>query len=175
MDIIKKQPVVGVLASGKAPGAVVWDTYRFFYGLRDEKVTFAGGWHSPLEKGILDALIEGEANVAFFLAKGLKAPGFKQKFAILDRASRSVMISPFPDEVTKIDRQKGPRLRNELLASTSDILLIPYIKNNGMLARMLKTYRPFLNKTFILNHPENDSFALTAQRVDIDNASVLLR
>ena len=47
LDIIKKYPVVGVLASGKAPGSVVWDTYRFFYSIRDEKVTFAGGWHSP--------------------------------------------------------------------------------------------------------------------------------
>lgn len=174
LDLIKKHPVIGVLASGKAPGPVVWETYRFFYELRDEKVTFAGGWHSPLEKGILDALIEGKANVALFLAKGLKAPGFKQKFALLDRTSRGVMISPFPDEVTKIDRQKGPRLRNELLASTSDVLLIPYIRPNGMLARMLNTCRPFLNKTFILNHPENDSFALTTQRVDIDNAPGLL-
>jgi len=31
-----------------------------------------------LEKGILDALIEGKANVAFFSAKGLKARGFQQ-------------------------------------------------------------------------------------------------
>ncbi|MBU4414781.1 MAG: hypothetical protein KJ976_06710 [Proteobacteria bacterium] len=174
LDIIKKYPVIGVLASGKAPGTVVWDTYRFFYSIRDEEVTFAGGWHSPLEKGILDALIEGKANVAFFPAKGLKNSGFKQKFIQFDKRSRGVMISPFPDEVTKVDRQKGPRLRNELLASTSDVLLIPYIKPNGMLARMLKTYRPFLNKTFILNHPENESFELTTQRANIDNPSDLL-
>lgn len=77
LDIIKKYSVVGVLASGKAPGTVVWDTYRFFYSIRDEKVTFAGGWHSPLEKGILDALIEGKANIAFFPAKGPKNSGFK--------------------------------------------------------------------------------------------------
>ena len=175
LDLVKKHPVIGVLASGKAPGSVVWETYRFFYELRDEEVTFAGGWHSPLEKGIQDALIAGKANVAFFLAKGLKAPGFKQKFALLDRTSRGVMISPFPDEVTKIDRQKGPRLRNELLASTSDVLLIPYIRPNGILARMLKNRRPFLNKTFILNRPENNAFSLTTQKVDIDNASDLLR
>ena len=78
LDIIKKYPVIGVLASGKAPGPVVWETYQLFYALRDADVTIAGGWHSPLEKGILDALIEGKVNVAFFPAKGLKGRGFQR-------------------------------------------------------------------------------------------------
>ena len=78
LDIIKKYPVIGVLASGKAPGPVGWESYQFFYALRDADVTIAGGWHSPLEKGILDALIEGKANVAFFAAKGLKGRGFQR-------------------------------------------------------------------------------------------------
>ena len=52
-DNIKKYPVIGVLASGKAPGPVVWESYQFFYALHDAGVTIAGCWHSPLEKGIL--------------------------------------------------------------------------------------------------------------------------
>lgn len=52
LNIIKKNPVIGVLASSRAPGTVVWDSYHFFYALRDANVTIAGGWHSPLEKGI---------------------------------------------------------------------------------------------------------------------------
>jgi len=175
LDIIRKYPVIGVLASGNAPGPVVWETYQFFYALRNEKVTIAGGWHSPLEKGILDGLLEGKVNVAFFLAKGIKSSGFKQKLAMLDRTSRGLMISPFSDEVTKIDRKRGPRLRNELLASASDILLIPYIRSNGMLARMLKTNKSFQKKTFILDHPENESFTLINQRADMDNPSDLLK
>ncbi|MCW7077112.1 MAG: hypothetical protein OCU18_07525 [Candidatus Syntrophoarchaeum sp.] len=71
-DIVKKYPVIGVLASGKAPEPVVWDSYHLFYALRDSDVTIAGGWHSPLEKGILDALIEGKVNIALFAAKGLE-------------------------------------------------------------------------------------------------------
>jgi len=175
LDIVKDYPVIGVLASGKSPGPVVWETYQFFYALRNEKVTIAGGWHSPLEKGILDGLLEGKVNVAFFLAKGLKARGVKKKFVMLDKTSRGLMITPFPDEVTKIDRKKGPRLRNELLASASDILLIPYIRSNGMLARMLKTNKSFQKKTFILDHPENESFTLINQRADMDNPSDLLK
>jgi len=50
--------------------------------LRDANVTIVGGWHSPLEKGILDALIEGQVKVAFFAAKGLKGRGFQQKFSL---------------------------------------------------------------------------------------------
>jgi len=70
--IIEEYPVIGVLASGKAPGPVVWDSYHLFYALRDSDVTIAGGWHSPLEKGILDALIEGKVNIALFAAKGIE-------------------------------------------------------------------------------------------------------
>ena len=132
LDIIKKYPVIGVLASGKAPGPVVWESYQFFYALRDAKVTITGGWHSPLEKGILDALIEGKVNVAFFAAKGLKARGFQQKFKLLDRTSRGLMISPFPDNGTKINSTEGPRLRNELLAAISDVLLIPFLNKNEL-------------------------------------------
>ena len=175
LDVIRKYPVIGVLASSNAPGPVIWETYRFFYALRNEKLTIAGGWHSPLEKGILDGLLEGKVNVAFFLAKGLKSRGVKQKLAMFDKTSRGLMITPFSDEVTKIDRKKGPRLRNELLASASDILLIPYIRSNGMLARMLKTNKSFQKKTFTLDHPENDSFTLITQRVKVSNLSALLK
>ena len=174
LDIIKKYPVIGVLASGKAPGPVVWESYQFFYALRDADVTIAGGWHSPLEKGILDALIEGKANVAFFAAKGLKARGFQQKFKLLDRTSRGLMISPFPDSITKINGTEGPRLRNELLAAISDVLLIPYIKPRGKLFHMLKAERSFLKKTFVLNHIENDKLSLDIRRVDSKHASDLI-
>ena len=174
LGIIKNYPVIGVLASGKAPGPVVWESYQFFYALRDAKVTIAGGWHSPLEKGILDALIEGKVNVAFFAAKGLKARGFQQKFKLLDRTSRGLMISPFPDNVTKINSTEGPRLRNELLAAISDVLLIPYIKPRGKLFRMLKAESSFLKKTFVLNHVENDKLSLDIRRVDSKHASDLI-
>ena len=174
LDIIKKYSVLGVLASGKAPGPVVWESYQFFYALRDANVTIAGGWHSPLEKGILDALIEGNVNVAFFAAKGLKARGFQQKFKLLDRTSRGLMISPFPDSVTKINGTEGPRLRNELLAAISDVLLIPYIKPRGKLFHMLKAESAFLNKTFILNHAENDNISLNVRRIDTNHVSDLI-
>jgi predicted Rossmann fold nucleotide-binding protein DprA/Smf involved in DNA uptake len=174
LDIIKKYPVIGVLASGKAPGTVVWDSYHFFYALRDAGVTIAGGWHSPLEKGILDALIEGKVNVAFFAAKGLKGRGFHQKFKLLDKASRGLMISPFPDSVTKINGTERPRLRNELLAAISDVLLIPYIKPGGKLFHMLNAESAFLNKAFVLNHSENDKISLKVRRVDANNVSDLI-
>lgn len=132
VDIINKYPVIGVLASGKAPGPVVWESYQFFYALRDAGVTIAGGWHSPLEKGILDALMEGKVNVAFFAAKGLKARGFQQKFKLLDRTSSGLMISPFPDNVTKINSTEGPRLRNELASALSDVLLIPFLNKKEL-------------------------------------------
>ena len=172
--IIKNYPVIGVLASGKTPGPVVWESYQFFYALRDANVTIAGGWHSPLEKGILDALIEGKVNVAFFAAKGLKARGFHQKFKLLDRKSRGLMISPFPDNVTKINSTEGPRLRNELLAAISDVLLIPYIRPRGKLFHMLKAESAFLNKTFILNHAENDKISLNVRRIDTNHVSDLI-
>ncbi|MEA2040621.1 MAG: hypothetical protein U9N82_12485 [Thermodesulfobacteriota bacterium] len=174
LDIIKQYPVIGVLASGKAPGPVVWESYQFFYALRDAGVTIAGGWHSPLEKGILDTLIEGKVNVAFFAAKGLKARGFQQKFKLLDRTSRGLMISPFPDNVTKINGTEGPRLRNELLAAISDVLLIPYIKPKGKLFHMLIEESAFLDKTFILNHVENDKISLNVRRVDSKHVSDLI-
>ncbi len=174
LDIIKKYPVIGVLASGKAPGPVVWESYQFFYALRDAGVTIAGGWHSPLEKGILDALIEGKANIGFFAAKGLKARGFQQKFKLVDRTSRGLMISPFPDSVTKINGTEGPRLRNELLAAISDVLLIPYIKPKGKVFHMLKSESAFLNKTFILNHPENDKISLNVRRIETNHVSDLI-
>ncbi len=174
LDIIKDYPVIGVLASGKAPGPVVWESYQFFYALRDEPITLAGGWHSPLEKGILDALVEGNVNVVFFMAKGLKASGFQQKFKALDKTARALMISPFPDSVKKISGTEGTRLRNTLLAAASDVLFIPYIKPRGKLFSMLKGDDSLLNKTFILNHPENDACSLKVRRIESSDAHTLI-
>ena len=174
LDVIKNYPVIGVLASGKAPGPVVWAGYQLFYALRDEDVTIAGGWHSPLEKGILGALLEGKVRVAFFPAKGLKGRGFQQEFKLLDKNARGLMVSPFPDSVTQINGTEGPRLRNELLAAISDVLLIPYIKPKGKLFHMLIEESAFLDKTFILNHAENDKISLNVRRVDSKHVSDLI-
>jgi len=175
LDILRDYPVIGVLASGKAPGPVVWESYQVFYALRDEKITLAGAWHSPLEKGILDALIEGSVNVAFFLAKGLKASGFQQKFKLLDKASRGLMITPFSDDVTRIMGTEATRLRNEFLAASLDVLFIPYIKPKGKLFKLIKGNDSILNKTFILNHPENDACSLNVRRIGSSDASALIR
>jgi hypothetical protein len=175
LDILRDYPVIGVLASGKAPGPVVWESYQVFYALRDEKATLAGAWHSPLEKGILDALIEGSVNVAFFLAKGLKASGFQQKFKLLDKGSRGLMITPFSDDVTRIMGTEATRLRNEFLAASSDVLFIPYIKEKGKLFKLIKGNDSILNKTFILNHPENDACSLSVRRIGSSDASTLIR
>jgi hypothetical protein len=175
LDIIKKNPVIGVLASGMAPGTVVWESYQLFYALRNADVTIAGSWHSPLEKGILDALIDGNVKVAFFVAKGLEGRGFQQKFKLFDKTSRGLMISPFPDSVTKINGTEGPRLRNELLAAISDVLLIPYIKPGGKLFHMLNAESAFLKKAFVLNHSENDRILLKVRRVDANNISGLIK
>ena len=50
------------------------------------------------------------------------------------------MISPFADSVMKIDGSKGPRLRNELLAAVSDVLLVPYIRPKGKLFHLLGSF-----------------------------------
>ena len=171
LDIIRSYPVIGVLASGKTPGPVVWESYQLFYDLRDADVTIAGGWHSPLEKGILDTLIEGKVKIAFFAAKGLKGRGFKQKFEILERTSRGLMISLFSDSVIKINGTKGPRRRNEFMAAISDVLLIPYIKPKGKLFNMLGYFE---NKTFLLNHAENDQVSLNVRRIDANHVSDLI-
>ncbi len=175
LDILKDYPVIGVLASGKAPGPVVWESYQVFYALRDEGITLAGGWHSPLEKGILDALVEGSVNVALFLAKGLKASGFQRRFRIFDKASRGLMITPFSDDVTRIMGTEATRLRNEFLAASSDVLFIPYIKPKGKLFSLIKGNDSILNKTFILNHPENDACSLSVRRIVSSDASTLIR
>lgn len=175
LDILKEYSVIGVLASGKAPGPVVWDSYQMFYALRNEQITLAGAWHSPLEEGILDALIEGEVHVAIFLAKGLNASGFQQKFRILDKRSRGLMITPFSEDVTKIMGTKATRLRNELLAASSDVLFIPYIRPRGKLFSMLKGNRSFLKKTYILNRPENEGCSLKARLIDRNDALTLIR
>lgn len=174
LDILKKHPVIGVLASGKAPGPVVWESYEVFYALRNEEITLAGAWHSPLEKGILDALSEGKVNVAFFLAKGLKSSGFKQRFRVFDKASRGLMITPFPDDVTKIKGTRATKLRNEILAATSDVLFIPYIRPKGKLFKMINGDESFLKKTFILNRPENAASSLNAQRIGGSDVSILV-
>ncbi|MBW1676109.1 MAG: hypothetical protein JRI80_13600 [Deltaproteobacteria bacterium] len=175
LDILKEYPVIGVLASGKAPGPVVWESYEIFYALRDEVITLAGAWHSPLEKGILDSLVEGSANVAFFLAKGLKSSGFKQRFRVFNKASRGLMITPFSADVTKIRGTEATRLRNEILAATSDVLFIPYIRPKGKLFKMINGDETFLRKTFLLSRPENADCSLNAQRIESNHASVLIR
>ncbi len=103
--------------------------------MRDNGECVVSGFHSALERDVLDLLLKGTQPVILAAARGLpKRYPANIKKAIDD--GRLLVVSPFPDSVRRITADTSRR-RNECMLALADRIVIGYMSKGGMLPAIL--------------------------------------
>jgi predicted Rossmann fold nucleotide-binding protein DprA/Smf involved in DNA uptake len=127
--ILRSRPV-GLMCSIQCPGSIIVKTLDAAHVLRNQGVATIGGFHTPMERQCLDILFRGPQPVVICPPKGLSylRLGQAARQALKDR--RLLLLSPFDKSVRRSTAAQARR-RNDLVATLSDVLWVPYASPGG--------------------------------------------
>ncbi len=126
---------IGYFASGTIASLSVLPTLDWATEVaRREDVAVVSGFHSKMEREVLDFLIRGKCGIICVLARSIykKIP---EKYREAYNAGRVLFIAPFKTSATMTSRLLCQR-RNEYAASISDELVFSSLTPNSSLYHM---------------------------------------
>lgn len=127
---VLQYPLLGFVCSIQCPGSVIIRAIDAVHSLVEAGMVIAGGFHSPMERAILDILLRGRQPVVLCPAKGLSylRLGPAARNALKD--GRLLLLSLFDRSVRRSTAEQA-QCRNDLVAALSDVLLVPYASPGG--------------------------------------------
>ncbi len=130
---------IGYFASGTIASLSVLPTLDWATEVaRREDVAIVSGFHSKMEREVLDFLLRGKCGIICVLARSIykKIP---DKYREAYNAGRVLFIAPFKTSATMTSRLLCQR-RNEYAASISDELVFSSLTPNSSLYHMSLSY-----------------------------------
>lgn len=122
-ELLKKHKV-GFLASRKISTLAVLPTLDWASEIaKREDVVVVSGFHSPLERDVLNFLLRGSCGIIVVLARGMYKE-VPELFSDAFETHRVLFISNEPDTVLRVS-QRGASRRNEYIASIVDSIVFP--------------------------------------------------
>ena len=139
-DILKRIKI-GYFAASKIASLSVLPTLDWATEIaKREDVAIISGFHSKMEKEVLNYLLKGKCGIICVLARGIykKIP---TKYKEAYDNSRVLFISLENDRTLNYGREQAAK-RNEFIASTADELLFSSVTQESSLFQLTKTEKP---------------------------------
>src|SRR5437868_4404785 len=104
---------IAFLCSRQMPAGTVLKCYDWAIEMRNKGNCVISGFHSSLEKDVLEILLKGKQPIIIALARGLKQKLEPELQKAFDDA-RLLIITPFAKEVRRVTKETA-RVRNQMM------------------------------------------------------------
>jgi predicted Rossmann fold nucleotide-binding protein DprA/Smf involved in DNA uptake len=142
---ILKEHKTAFLCSRKCPSGIILKTLDWAKEKKDKGKCIISGFHSQIEKDVLNILLKGNQPIIIVLARGMKKRWTKEIKSVLDK-ERLLIISPFDNNVKYITQETANK-RNEILVNLADEIFLAYLIKGGNLDILLKNIKGKIIKT----------------------------
>ena len=136
---ILKQRKIAFFCSQKCPSHLILKSYDWAIEQRDKGVCVISGFHSKIEKDVLDFLLKGSQPIIMVLARNMKKR-FPAEHRKAIEENRLLVISPFGEKVTQNSKESCYK-RNEVILEIADEIVVAFATKNGKLEKLLKNIR----------------------------------
>jgi len=123
------------LCSRKVPASTVLKCYDWAIAQREAGTCIISGFHSTIEKDVLQYLIKGNQPIIVALARGLKEavePELKASF----KQGRILFVTPFEKKIKRVTAETAFR-RNQMMIELADTIVVGYASKGGELEKLL--------------------------------------
>lgn len=141
--VILKQHKVAFFCSQKCPSHLILKSYDWAIEQREKGVCIISGFHSKIEKDVLDFLLKGTQPIIMVLARNMKKR-FPTEHRKAIKENRLLVISLFDDKVTQ-NSKESCYIRNEVILELADEIVVAFATKNGKLEKLLKKDRSGIN------------------------------
>lgn len=124
------------LCSRKIPAGIVLKCYDWAISQREAGNCIISGFHSQIEKDVLNYLLKGKQPIILALARGLKQ-NVEPELQPLLEAGRLLIITPFAKSVKRVT-EKTAETRNEMMIAMADEIVVGHQTPDGRIEQLLK-------------------------------------
>lgn len=121
---------LALLCSIKCPGEIILKTYDLAHALRETGETVISGFHSPMEKEVLNVLVRSQTPVVICPARSMEGMRLPRECESPLNEGRLLLLSPFEKNIKRPTVQTT-LIRNKLVAALSDQILIAHASPGG--------------------------------------------
>ena len=124
---------LAIFCSNKCPGSSILKSYEYakYIRLRTD-ITVIGGFHTKIEKDVLEILLEGKCPIVFTPARSIENMRIPVKWRPHLDSGRIQIISAFKPYERRITKENSIK-RNNYIAHMADEILIIYASPGGTL------------------------------------------
>jgi predicted Rossmann fold nucleotide-binding protein DprA/Smf involved in DNA uptake len=123
-------PMIGLYCSAKCPGRLVLRAFDLACALRDAGVTVVGGFHTPIERDCLAALLRGAGPVVICPARGVGTWRVPSEWRAPLKEGRLLFLSPFADGERRVTGELA-RERNRFVAALAHTIVVAHAEPGG--------------------------------------------
>jgi predicted Rossmann fold nucleotide-binding protein DprA/Smf involved in DNA uptake len=139
--------------SQKCPATVILKVYDWAIEQRDKGVCIISGFHTKIEKDVLNFLLKGNQPVIYVLARGLMKT-YEPEHEKAVKENRLLFVSPFTEKQNRVTQALSNK-RNDFIIEHTKEIYIAYASENGNLETLVK--QNINNRNFkTMNIPENE-------------------
>lgn len=140
IDLLNRYKI-GFLAGRKIASLSVLPTLDWAVEIANqEDVAIVSGFHSKIEREVLEFLLRGRCGIVCVLARGIYKRPVEPYIAAFD-AGRVLFISNENDSLTRVSKESCRR-RNEYVASISDELVLSSVTPESSLQPLTNLPKP---------------------------------
>lgn len=127
---VLRSPLLALFCSVRCPGNLILQTYDLARSLRDAGIATVGGFHTPMEKEVLDLLLRGIQPITVCPARSIHRMQLSRSLKTAIAADRLLLLSPFD---TKLNRQTAElaERRNHFVAAFARAVFVTHATEGG--------------------------------------------
>lgn len=129
---LMRLPLTALFCSRKCPGDAILKAYDLAQELREKEIPVIGGFHTPVEKDMLEILLRGKVPIVICPARGLEGMRVAEKIQNALNADRLLICTISPASIKRITEETSIN-RNRLVACLSNENRFIYVYPGGEL------------------------------------------
>ncbi len=127
---------LALFCSQKCPGNLILQTYDLAQNLRQAGITVIGGFHSPMEREVLNILLRGAQPIIICLARNISAK-IGRDYSPLLKENRALILSPFDRKNPRITAETSV-VRNRFVAALATHIFVAYAEPRGKMEQFCR-------------------------------------
>lgn len=131
--------LTALFCSRRCPGDAIIKAYDLARELRDGETPATGGFHTPVEKDMLEILLKGKGPIVICPARGLQGMRLAKPFSAAIQEGRLLLLTIFPENTSRITI-KAAHERNLFVAALAEKVIFVHVEPGGETDRVAKMF-----------------------------------
>lgn len=123
---------LAIFSSAKCPASLILKAHDYAKEIRGGEMGVISGFHSPVEREVLEVLLNGKCPIVVVLGRRLKNARIPVKWKTEIEKGRLLVISPFKEYQKYVTKEMSMQ-RNDLAARIAGRVLIVHASEGGSL------------------------------------------